>query len=90
MTTRTDIMDLTGTPRALEDLTGEEVRALRALAGAGLIAPLDAATSAASAATSAASTANAVTANAVRPARSQRDRPARGAGQATQDTLIAA
>lgn len=43
MTIRTDITDLTGTPRALADLTGEEMRALRALAGAGMIAPLAAA-----------------------------------------------
>jgi hypothetical protein len=43
MTTRTDIMDPTGAPRELTDLTGEEVRALRALAEAGMIAPLGAA-----------------------------------------------
>jgi hypothetical protein len=43
MTTRTDIMDQTGAPRELTDLTGEEVRALRALADAGMIAPLGAA-----------------------------------------------
>jgi hypothetical protein len=45
MSTRTDIMDLAGSPRAIEDLTGEELRALRALSDAGMIAPLDAAVS---------------------------------------------
>jgi hypothetical protein len=50
MTTRTDIMDPTGAPRELTDLTGEEVRALRALAEAGMIAPLGAAAPHASAA----------------------------------------
>jgi hypothetical protein len=43
MTIRTDIMDLTGAPRDLADLTGEETRALRVLAEAGMIAPLGAA-----------------------------------------------
>jgi hypothetical protein len=43
MTIRTDVTDLTGTPRELADLTGEEMRALRALADAGMIAPLAAA-----------------------------------------------
>jgi hypothetical protein len=41
MSTRTDIMDLAGTPRAIEDLTGEELRALRALSDAGMIAPME-------------------------------------------------
>jgi len=40
MTTRTDIMDLTGAPLEIADLTGEETRALGVLAEAGLIAPL--------------------------------------------------
>jgi hypothetical protein len=42
MTTRTDIMDLTGTPLEIADLTGEEMRALGVLAEAGLIAPVGA------------------------------------------------
>jgi hypothetical protein len=40
MTIRTDITDLTGTPREIADLTGEEMLAMRALADAGMIAPL--------------------------------------------------
>jgi hypothetical protein len=42
MTTRTDIMDLTGAPLKIADLTGEEMRALGVLAEAGLIAPVGA------------------------------------------------
>jgi hypothetical protein len=41
MDTRTDIMDASGAPRPIADLTGEELRALRALADAGMIGPLD-------------------------------------------------
>jgi hypothetical protein len=42
MTTRTDIMDLTGAPLEIADLTGEEMRALGVLAEGGLIAPVGA------------------------------------------------
>jgi hypothetical protein len=41
MSKRTDITDLAGTPRAIAELNREELRALRALADAGMIPPLD-------------------------------------------------
>ena len=41
MDDRKDIMDADGAPRAIADLSREELRALRALAQAGMIPPLD-------------------------------------------------
>jgi hypothetical protein len=42
MNSRTDITDPTGKPRKIAELTRDELRALRVLADAGMIAPLDA------------------------------------------------
>ena len=97
MTIRTDIMDLTGTPRALADLTGEEMRALRALAGAGMIAPLAAAAPTGTAPTGAAKqsaaparNARAKTAPAGTGPRSGGTRTERKQSQEVQGTLMAA